>query len=460
MPVRAGDARRLTRRSLALGSAAAAASLAVACAPSDSQSAAGQPAAKAPVKLAYMSPHQPGTAGFQKDEEQFRLFSQAYPHITVELSPIAGWAAVKEKLIVQASGGTPIQLTQNGWGLWMDLARGGIIRELSSFFKADKLSPENLFLPVAAEFLSHRGTLYSFPVSISSDQFPFNKDLFDQESLPYPPQDRHDTAWTMERFLEVTQKLTKPGQQVGMANVHSPAYLFNRGTWYGHITWDESKRQVTVNHPLMIKGIQFWVDLVHRYRIVPGAQEIAALGGGNLFLTGKAAMQYTCCPLGLKDASFRWGLATLPYSGPAGSKHVSGRIFPHALLLAKNLPVAEHEAAWTLFKWYTSKPEYGGLMPPSNSHVIAPYKDARFSDLALKDFEQQTGGVSARASLLTAQTAPLESCGLKKYIEYDALWARATADWDAVQAGQTSAQDFVQTLQRACDDAKFGTADI
>ena len=32
----------------------------------------------------------------------------------------------------------------------MDLARGGIIRELSSYFKADKLSPDALFIPHGA----------------------------------------------------------------------------------------------------------------------------------------------------------------------------------------------------------------------------------------------------------------------------------------------------------------------
>jgi multiple sugar transport system substrate-binding protein len=449
----------MRRRQLALGGVGGAALLAAACAPAASPAGQSVAPVKAPVKLTYMSAHTAGSVGFQKDEEQFGLFSQAHPNVTIELAPAPG-AEVKQKLIVQASGGTPTQLTQNTWGLWMDLARGGIIRELSSYFKADKLSPDALFIPLAADFHSDKGTLYGFPVSVSSDQFPFNKDLFDKEGISYPPSEKQDASWTMERFLDVAQKLTKPGQQVGMQNVHSSNYLFNRGTWYGHITWDEAKRQVAVNNATMAKGIQFWVDLVQRYRVVPSADEAKALGGGNLFLSGKAAMQYTCCPLPLKDATFRWGMATMPYSGPAGSKNVAGRIFPHALILAKSIPAAEQDAAWALFKWYASKPEYGGLMPPSNSHVIAPYKDARYSDLAMKDFTEQTRGVSAMASLLTAQTAALESCGLKKYIEYDAMWAQVTDQWDAVQAGKQGVQDFLQVLQRVCDDAKFGTTGI
>jgi ABC-type glycerol-3-phosphate transport system substrate-binding protein len=218
---------------------------------------------------------------------------------------------------------------------------------------------------------------------------------------------------------------------------------------------------VLANHPLMVKGIQFWVDLVHRYRVVPSSDEAKALGGGtNAFNAGKAAMQYTCCPLGLKDVSFRWGLATLPYSGPAGSKNVSGRIGVPSLMLAKSIRREEHEASWTLFRWYMSKPEYGGLMPLSNSHAVAPYRDSRFSDIAQKDFEQQTKGVSAKASLLTAQYAPFEACGLSKYIEYTPLWDRIKDAWTATEANQLPVQDLVQQVQKAADDVKIGSASL
>ena len=97
---------RVRRRQLALGGAGGAALLAAACAPAASP--AGQEVApvKAPVKLTYMSAYTAGSVGFQKDEEQFGLFSQAHPSVTIELAPAPG-AEVKQKLIVQASGGTP-----------------------------------------------------------------------------------------------------------------------------------------------------------------------------------------------------------------------------------------------------------------------------------------------------------------------------------------------------------------
>lgn len=50
-------------------------------------------------------------------------------------------------------------------------------------------------------------------------------------------------------------------------------YPFNRGTWYGQVSWDDAKPQTFVNHPNHIRGQQFWVDLMHRFRIIPTGDE-------------------------------------------------------------------------------------------------------------------------------------------------------------------------------------------
>ncbi|HEX2186823.1 MAG TPA: extracellular solute-binding protein, partial [Chloroflexota bacterium] len=412
-----------------------------------------------PVKLAYVNGHAPASVGAEKDDEQFRIFNQAYPHITVEVVLAGGPGApgARQKYSALAAAGTAPHLAQNDWGVWLDLARTGTIRELSSFFKADKLSPEAVFLPLPVDQYSHGGVLYGFPISVSSDSFAYNKDLFDREGIPVPPADTADRAWTMERFLEVAQRLNKAGQQAGMLNVH--AYHFNRGTWYGRPSWDDAKRQAFVNHPDHIKGQQFWMDLVHRYRVVPTGDEARQLAGGvsNAFLAGKAAMMYTCCPLGLRDVQFKWGLATLPYSGPAGSRNISGRIWPHALHVTRNVPQEEMDGVWTLLKWYMAKPEHAGLMPPSNSHQVAPYKDPRYSDIAQQEFERLTGGVSGKAPLLTAQHTPPSYCGMLKYEEFNEVDEKTKDAWAKVEADQLSAKDWADLAQKAIEDAKLGS---
>ncbi|MGH2369983.1 MAG: ABC transporter substrate-binding protein, partial [Chloroflexota bacterium] len=379
-----------------------------------------------------------------------------HPNITVEVSLLGGTADPKEKFTVQAAAGTPSHLVQNDWGVWMDLARGGTIRELSSFFKLDKQNPDSLFIRWAVDQYSHKGVMYGFPVSVSSDSFPFNKDLFDQQGISHPPTDRLDKNWTMEQFLEVAQRLTKPGEQAGMLNKHG--YPFNRGTWFGQVAWDDALMKPFVNHPDHIKGQQFWMDMVYKYQVIPTGDQAKQLAGGakNAFVAGNAAMMYTCCPLSLKGIEINWGLATLPYSGSASSKQISGRIWPHALHVAKNIPREEMDAVWTLFSWYMAKPEYGGLMPPSNSHQVAPYRDARYSEIAQKEFFEATG-VSGKAPLLTAQDNLPSTCGMLKYEEYNDMWEKVKDDWTKVEANQLSARDWSNLAQQAIEDAKLGT---
>jgi ABC-type glycerol-3-phosphate transport system substrate-binding protein len=448
--------RQATRAGVALGVTA---TLAAACAPGAGRTPLPADAAR-PVKLVYMSPHVAGTDGMARDEALFGAFSRDYPNISVELSPPANrWPLVKEKLIVLAAAGTPNHLTQNGWGLWMDLARGGVIRELGSYFKADKLNPEGIFTPGAFNQHSYDGTLYGLPISVSADTFAYNKDIFDRSGLAYPPADTADRSWTMAALLEVAQRLTTAGEQAGMANTHSSGYPFNRGTFYGQLPWDEAKRLPSVNTPDFIKGIQFWVDIVYRYRAVPSGAEAQALasGQGNAFLAGRAGLLYTPTPASLRDVPFRWGLATLPYSGPAGSKNISGRAETHSFLLSKGIASEEADAAWTLFRWLMGKPENGGLVPATNNHIVAPYRDARYSELAMKGFEQLTGGVSARAALLTAQQAPNTGCGLLKYEEYAEMWAPLQEAWTKTDTNQMPARDFVVLAHKALEDAKLGS---
>jgi hypothetical protein len=47
---------------------------------------------------------------------------------------------------------------------------------------------------------------------------------------------------------------------------------------------------------------------------------------------------------------FKWDVATLPYSGPAGSKNISARINNHALIMGKGTE-AEREATWQVYRW-------------------------------------------------------------------------------------------------------------
>jgi ABC-type glycerol-3-phosphate transport system substrate-binding protein len=73
------------------------------------QPAAGQPAANAkPVTLVYIVRRQPGTVGAEKDEQQFRLFGEQHPTITVQVDMVGGSADPKETTRALASVPLPV----------------------------------------------------------------------------------------------------------------------------------------------------------------------------------------------------------------------------------------------------------------------------------------------------------------------------------------------------------------
>src|SRR6266508_3829617 len=104
-----------------------------------------------------------------------------------------------------------------------------------------------------------------------------------------------------------------------------------------------------------------------------------------------------------------------------------------------------------------AKPEHAGLMPPSNSHQVSPYRDPGYSEIAQKEFEQQTNGVSGKAPLLTAQNTPPSACGMLKYEEYNEVDTKTKDAWAKVVANQLSAKDWADLAQKAIEDAKLGS---
>src|SRR5919197_345268 len=110
------------------------------------------------------------------------------------------------------------------------------------------------------------------------------------------------------------------------------------------------------------KGLQFWKEAADLRRVQPTDQEAAQLTGGqsvDVFSTGKIAMQVVSdVPTPLP---FKWALAALPYSGPPGSKNVSGRTQTHALLMGPT-KTAQREAAWQVLRWL-QRPENAGRFP-------------------------------------------------------------------------------------------------
>jgi ABC-type glycerol-3-phosphate transport system substrate-binding protein len=203
--------------------------------------------------------------------------------------------------------------------------------------------------------------------------------------------------------------------------------------------------------PAFQRGLQFWKDVRDGHRVQPTSEEADQIRGGasgNVFFTGKVAMQV----LLITQAAlpFRWAVGTLPYSGPAGSKNVSGRIHNHALLMGKTKP-EEQEATWQLFRWLLA-PENAGRFPRTAGHVVSPLKLPAASEVSQRRYQEQLG-VEPKAYLLQAQTTRPSGWGMAKYANFSKVGPEIDARYlNEFMADKLGVREFAAWVTKYVDD--------
>ena len=106
-------------------------------------------AAPKPIELTYLNKHMPGTVGDAWDKKMIKGFQAEMSHVTLVSIPTK--ESRKTKFTVMAAAGTPASMVQNDWGVWVDLARGGFIMEMTNLFKTAKITPVDTFLRWSVE---------------------------------------------------------------------------------------------------------------------------------------------------------------------------------------------------------------------------------------------------------------------------------------------------------------------
>ena len=401
---------RRTRRSVGTGGlAVGAVGILAACNPGQQPESAPS-ADKRPVKLVQLSRRAGGSLPLQLQQKLVDDYHTAAPHVTIEVVP---GTIPQEQLVVRHAGGDPTDLVENDWGVWVDLAEGKVIEDLTPYFTRDKVDP-NGFVGEALTTYTYQNRRYAFPVTMSVDGLFYNEDLFRSAGVALPPQDPGTRTWTMERFVDTAKQLSKPGQQWGFGGGYN---CFNTngvtdGTYFGQRAWDDTRQKCLMDTEAFGKGVQFWLDAQYRHGIWPTGDELNAIRSTptqNAFLTGKVAMQVSCTVFPKDQMTFKWGIAALPYSGPSGSKNISGRMYPTGLHMGAAGKAKDE--VWAFFRWLT-RPENAGRYPEVAGHSVSPVKNA--SD-AIQKLRRDEYGVDPKVFLLNAETQIVSGQGMLKY---------------------------------------------
>jgi len=297
-------------------------------------------------------------------EAMVSTFEEKHPDIKVRLETIP-YDQFDQKLAVMISNGkapdvwNPNQ-ADSGFATYMKM---GALKDLTSYIEQGAPELETMD-PNLLDIYKIDGKNYGVPLVSNATYLYYNKDLFDEQNLPYPTTDWDDQSWTNEKMLEVAQKLTHDvgdirKQVFGFSSSLSPnamAWSFGGDMFKPEAYTTGTMGEPDLFNPKNIEALQFNVDLINKYKVAPNAQTVSAAAQlGDPFMTGKVAM-YISGGWGLgsyKKADFRWGVAAVPYHE---GRKVTLYVDPWSISASSKHP----DEAWEFVRHLANPNEDGG----------------------------------------------------------------------------------------------------
>jgi multiple sugar transport system substrate-binding protein len=332
-------------------------------------------------------------------EEMMPKFQAANPGIEVTYIPQSDDVDVKLLAQMVANEAPDVMFGCCTWfpiiaqkGQLLDL-RDYVARDLDQTL-IDDFDPAQynaLFLP--------DGTHYALPKYHGALALYYNKDLFDQYGVEYPPAE----GWTLDEYLDAMKKLTVDTDGDGDTDIWGSMidvvsedrvqmYINNHG---GHIVDPTDPTNCMLDEPEALAGLQWLYDRMQTDKVMATALDVNKVGTQAAFIAGQVAMvedgSWALKNI-LTNAPFRIGIAPFP-AGPAG--RVTLATTDAYGIWAKT----EHpEEAWALMKFlldeeYNLAQAEAQFLQPARKSLIKPWADiirAQFpeetQDLAIEAF--------------------------------------------------------------------------
>lgn len=253
-------------------------------------------------------------------------FEKENPGIKVRLQTIPQ-GEIDQKLQTMIAGGNVPDVwspnwADSGYGTYYAL---GALKDLTPYLEEDPNVTDGIDETLLDIYKNDEG-VFGLPALAMGSALYYNKDLFDEKGIEYPPTDWEDKSWDWNAMIETAQAITDndlpPTQRIyGLLNENSP----NRDAWYfgGDFFSDEAydtgimeTPEITSN-PRNKEAIQSRYDLINKFEVMPPQSEIAALSQlSDPFLSGRIGMvlkggwgtrQYA-------GTDMNWGIAAYPYT--------------------------------------------------------------------------------------------------------------------------------------------------
>ncbi len=315
----------LSRRQFLLASATVLGTgLLAACAAPVPQSAApagGEVAAAESIALTFATQY-PGPPLNAGDDQIIADFTEQYPEISVEKMTWPG-QDFHDKLRLLATAGDLPDVFNLETKQVVDMISRGMILDITDFFNSQEELKEEDYFESEWEKQWFNGKMYLLSLDTQDAIIYYNKDLFDQKGVAYPPANWGDESWTYDKLLETAQSFTEGegiekvfGYQLSRWWVYTYPIIWS----YGGTVTNEDRTASTITMPETVAAFQFRTDLINKYGVEPTPAEQTE-GVDAIFGSGRLAMRCSSNPLmwSIKDIpDLNFGIAAMP-AGPAGA---------------------------------------------------------------------------------------------------------------------------------------------
>ncbi|HEU5088002.1 MAG TPA: extracellular solute-binding protein [Roseiflexaceae bacterium] len=300
--------------------------------------------------------------------------------------------AVKREAMIAAK--EPLHVWSTNWGgdgFASDRYRG-LITDLTPLIERDKLDLSD-FLPDVLAIYQSEGKQWGIPFLTTGSYIYYNKKIFDDAGIAYPPTDWDDASWTWDAYVDLAKKLTKNyddpntaiyGANTAFLNLEGPPMLWGQFVWPEDAYKTGFADKVTVTDEKSIMAFQKFHDLVYVDKVAPdpsASQALDQLGGA--FQTGRLAMvmsggwgHWAFKSLINDPNGFCWGVAPMPMGSPDAK--IRTVIYTDPWVITAGMDQENTDMAWDFVKFLTSKEQQAAYTnatgtPPVRSSLLADY---------------------------------------------------------------------------------------
>jgi multiple sugar transport system substrate-binding protein len=359
-------------------------------------------------------------------QERLDLAKKKYPNINVKLQYIA--KDYDTKIQTMFAGGTAPDILEMAENINAYSSRGQLAN-LSPYFPEAKAT----FGQSNVTAYSYKGKMYGAPDRSAPAVVYYNKDIFDAAGVEYPNEN-----WNWDTFLANAKKLVKRDGN------KTETWAYCEGDWWAwYMTWMyqnggrviNSSGKPVINSKADVEAMQFYQDLMYKYKVAPTPADLTDSGADPLFAQGKLAMEVTGFwnVAALKNAKFHWGIAQMWHG-----KDRAVPMFSNALAISSQ---SKHkDDAVKIVKFLTSKE---GQKPIAENALDVPANLAAASDKSFTQASWNKSGIDLSVFAKSSQNtyAP----------PFDPKWSQIT---QAVSDGMSQTWAGKQSVQTGLDKSQ------